>query len=269
MALRRRAPTATTSHEDASSSSSQDSSIAFHRVGSGIRDIAQLTNSVILEFQGVVKSILPLFSAEHQRQIREILNDYHRLLIQSQRFLTRALILTGRAQTSADLIQSINVKLVEEMIETVIRLLERFRDLDPIVKEKLRDHKALVRWRNIFGLMTGTGLAACAMGGIGGLIYGFTRSLNVFLVTAGSVTTATACATSTFHMAHRVSDLNLIIEDLKTICTDLTQLSQNYTIMSTYIPLLSDSDGTKEDFIRLLKETQTVVNKGFELLKNL
>ena len=215
--LRRRTTTTSPVLDNDSSPSISDVSMAFHRIGNAVKETAQLTNTVILEFHGILKNILPLFSGEHQKQIRDIFIDYHKFLIQSQRLLTRALILAPRARTVNELVESINIKIIEDMLSTVIVLLEKFCDLDPIVKEKLRDHRALEQWRNIFGLMTSIGLAAFGIGfGIGSFaVTGFTNAMRVYLITTGSITVSTGCATAAFHMAQKISDINLLIENLK------------------------------------------------------
>ncbi|CAF4437088.1 unnamed protein product [Adineta steineri] len=56
---------------------------------------------------------------------------------------------------------------------------------------------------------------------------------------------------------------------LKDIRNVLSKLSQNYPQIEEMAQILSDDDNTRQDFIQLLKETQTEVNKGFELLRQL
>lgn len=56
---------------------------------------------------------------------------------------------------------------------------------------------------------------------------------------------------------------------LKEIRNQLSQLSQNYPQIEVMSQILSDEDSTKQDFIKLLKDTQDEVKKGFEILKQL
>ncbi|CAF1223642.1 unnamed protein product [Rotaria sordida] len=137
--FRRRIITSTTTEDNDSLIQPQDFRNAFRMIGNGVRETVQLTTAVLLEFQGAVKVILPLLSTEHQRQIYETFNDYHKLLITNQRFVTRSLILTARAQTSKELMGSINIKIIDEMIETVQELLKKFLEPNPILEEKLKD----------------------------------------------------------------------------------------------------------------------------------
>ncbi|CAF1381313.1 unnamed protein product [Rotaria sordida] len=261
--FRRRVITSTTPEDNESLIPPQDFGHAFHMIGNGVRETVQLTTAVLLEFQGAVKIILPLLSTEHQRQIYEIFNDYHKLLMTNQRFVTRSLILTARAQTSKELMESINIKIIDEMIETVQELLKKFLELNPILEEKLKDQRALKLWRNIFGMIAGIGIAACGVGLGAGFVAasGFTTALRVYLTTAGSITVASSTATGVYHVAQRLSELDLIMNNLKEIRKGLIQLTQNYSKMEEMILTLSDLDTTKQDFIKLLKETQTIVNQ--------
>ncbi|CAF2937081.1 unnamed protein product [Rotaria sp. Silwood2] len=249
---RHRVTTSTITQDNGSRIQPQDFSSAVHMIGNGVRETVKLTTAAILEFQGAVKVILPQLSTEHQKQIYEVFNNYNKLLIKNQKFLTRSLILASRAQTSKELMESINIKIIEEMIETVQELLQRFFELNPILEEKLKDQRALKQWRNIFGMMAG-----------------FTTTLRVYLTTAGSITIASLMATSVMHVAQHASELDLIMKNLKEIRKGLIQLGQNYSKMQETIQLLLDSDTTKQDFIKLLKETQTIVDQGFQLLKEL
>lgn len=242
-----------------------------HNVGIGMRDIARSSSEVLAELQSALKPILPLLSKEHQNQMYDAFIEYHKLLTASQRFLTRALILTARARTASELIASINIQALRDLCSHVENLIEKFLKLNPILEEKLKDQQTLKRWRNIFGLFTAIGACAFGIGVAVGLFSkgGFTKDLKVFLVATGAVTVAAGAPAAMAHVAQHESELNHIKMSLKDIRDVLTTLSQNYPQIETMTELLSDEDDTRRDFLQLLKETQAEVNKGFELLRAL
>lgn len=113
-------------------------------IANEVRKISQLSIAILQEFQGAVKAILPMFSPEHQNQIYETFVEYHRMLMISQKFLTRSLISAARVRTTAELIASIDIKIIEELSETVVKLLEKFYQLNPILEGKLKDERAIL-----------------------------------------------------------------------------------------------------------------------------
>lgn len=249
----------------------QNPSTPIHTIGIAVRNTVQLTTAIILEFNGAMKVILPELTMEQQKQIREAFNGYHNLLIKSQKFLTRALILTARCTTAKELIESIDFKILEEMLNIIVNQLVKFHELSPIIEAKLKEERNIKRWKEIFALMTAIGLVACAIGaGVGTFgSQGFTKALKAFLVAGGSITGAAAAGTLACHMAGYYSEVELIKKNLTEIRNGLVQMTQNCSKMEGLIPLLSDVDNTKQDFINILKETQDLVNTGFKLLKEL
>jgi hypothetical protein len=240
-------------------------------VGTGMRQLAQSTTEVLVEFQGAMKIIQPLLSPEHQKQVYDTFAEYHLLLMTSQRFLTRSLILAARARTDRELVASIDVGKIQDMCSIIQRLIQQFLDLNPILEEKLKDQRALKLWRNIFGLIAATGCCALLVGSGVGIFSssGFTKDLKVFLITTGAVTVAAGAPAVFAHVAQHVSELDHINMVLKDIRGALIQMSQNYPKIEEMAQVLSDDDNTKREFIQLLKETQAEVDKGFALLKQL
>jgi hypothetical protein len=98
---------------------------------------------------------------------------------------------------------------------------------------------------------------------------GFTKSLKAYLVTTGAITVASGAPAVFAHVAQHEDELNHIKGALKDIRDVLTKLSQNYPQIEEITQILSDEDDTRQRFIRLLKETETEVNKGFEILRQL
>jgi len=267
--LHRRTTATTITEDNASQPQLEDHRSYFHLVGNGVRETVQLSTSIVQEFQYAVKDILPLLSVDEQNQIREIFKEYHNLLNISQKFLTRSLVLAARAKTATQLMSSIKIEDVEQMSGAVLVILEKFYKLNPILNEKLKDQRGIERLRNIFGLLTAVGLAACSVGiGYGTFSgSGFTKDLTVFLITAGPITGAASIATVVAHVVQHVSELDQVIVILKDIKSGLIQMSQNYSKIQGIIDILSDEDDTKREFIELLKNTQAKVNEGFEFLK--
>ncbi|UJR11588.1 hypothetical protein I4U23_015768 [Adineta vaga] len=243
---------------------SEDFRNVIHKVGTGMRDIARTSSEVLTELQDALKPILPLFSEEEQNQMYDAFIGYHKLLISSQKFLTRALILAARARTSNELMASINIQMIHEMCSNVESLTEKFLRLNPILQEKLKDQQTLKRWRNILGLFTIIGV--CSMGIACGIArftsVGFSTSIKAFLTTTGAITVAAGAPAITAHVAQHEAELNHIKNSLKNIRNVLTKLSQNYPQIEEMAQILSDEDDTRRDFLRLLQETQIEVNKG-------
>ena len=240
-------------------------------ITNAIREISQSSTAILQEFQGVVKAILPVLNAEEQNQVYEAFIGFHKMLMASQKFLTRSLILTARARTTTELVASIDIKTIEKLTTTVMELLEKFYKLHPILDGKMKDQRAIKLWRDIFSLLTAIGIAACSIGlGVGYFSSGgFTKYLKVFLVATGSITVASASATAAAHVAQHVSALDRMILILKDVAKQLSQLSQNYSKIEAMSQVLSDDDDTKERLMRLLRETEVEVNKGFAILKQL
>ncbi|CAF0830965.1 unnamed protein product [Adineta steineri] len=243
----------------------------IHTVGAGMRDIVRTSSEVLVEFQDALKPLLSLLSPDHQNQIYDTFIEYHKLLMASQKFLTRALILAARARTAKELIESINIQTIRDMCSNVEVLIEKFLKLNPILEEKLKYQQTLKRWRNILGLLTIIGTCAFGIGMVYGLYSstGFTKDIKAFLVSTGVITIAAGAPTIVAHVAQHEAELNHMKMALKDIRNVLSKLSQNYPQIEEMAQILADDDNTRQDFIQLLKETQTEVNKGFELLRQL
>ncbi|CAF0919556.1 unnamed protein product [Adineta steineri] len=242
-----------------------------HEVGARMRDIVRTSSEVLVEFQDALKHLLPLLSSEQQNQIYDTFIEYQKLLMTSQKFLTRALILATRARTAEELVKSINIQAIQDICSNIEVLMKKVLDLNPILQEKLKYQQTLKRWRNILGLLTIIGTCAFEIGMVYGFYSstGFTKDIKAFLVSTGVITIAAGAPTIVAHVAQHEAELNHMKMALKDIRNVLSKLSQNYPQIEEMAQILSDDDNTRQDFIQLLKETQTEVNKGFELLRQL
>jgi hypothetical protein len=165
----------------------------------------------------------------------------------------------------------IDIKTIEELNKTVQELLNNIYKLDTILQEKLKDQKAIILRRNIFGFIACIGAAVFSIC-VGKACYstsGFTKTLKNNLIRAGSITVIAAPSAIVAHFAQYISKMELIIMNFKEIRIILSQLGRNFTRIKAISQNLLDEDGTKQMLMKLLKDTQDEVNKGFEILKQL
>jgi hypothetical protein len=240
-------------------------------ITTGASQILNLSTTTIQGLQGAVNIISSVLSAEHQNQINEILIGFNNMLMKNQVFLTKSLILTARARTTAELMASIDIKTIEELNETTSELLGKFYKLNPILEGKLKDERAIKRWRDIFAFLAVSSAIACSicMGNAYYSTSGFTKALKNLLIAAGSITGVAIPSAVVAHFAQHLSKMEPMIMNIKEIGIRLFELGQNFAQIKAISQNLSDEDDTKQMFMELLKDTQNEVNKGFEILKQL
>jgi hypothetical protein len=152
-----------------------------------IRDMAQSTSSIFTDFQGAMKTILPKLNKDEKDLVYAVFGEYHLLLMATQRFIQRTTILVSRAQTTTDLLQSVDPTTVRELVDKVVPLLQRCWGLKSLIDEKVKDERTILTWRNISLGLLGFGASVFIIATDAGFAIGFTAAVKSILLIAGAV----------------------------------------------------------------------------------
>jgi uncharacterized membrane protein YidH (DUF202 family) len=171
------------------------------------------------------------------------------VLIATQRFLMRTTILVKSAQTTTDLLLSIDSKTARELIDKVVPLLQRCWGLKSLIDEKVKDERTILTWRNISLGLLGFGASVFIIATGVGFAIGFTAAVKSILLIAGAVSIVGVLLATIAHAAQKVSVFEQVINNLKEINANLIDLCQNYIRIEAMGDRLSTDDNSKSEFL--------------------
>lgn len=236
----------------------------IRHIATGITSLGLVTRMCIFEFNNTMREVLPKLSPEQRDQVKKAASDYQLLLMTSQTFLSYTTSHVRRATTQEDIVKAVDINILQSLCDNVVNLSATFRDLQFIVQEKIQDEKLLKNVRNI-GLLVATvatGILVIATGV--GAAFGFSTVVNGILIINGTIVTTGMAVGGIAHAAQQLSAFEQVIRNLKTLKSNLAQLSQSYSkIRGIKSDLPMDK---RNEFLDILNQAQNEVDQGFELL---
>ncbi|CAF0841754.1 unnamed protein product [Adineta steineri] len=236
----------------------------LHTVTKGITSLASSTKSFFLDFNGLMKEILPKLSSEEQREVREAFSQYQSLLMTTQTFLTKTRLRVRHANTQSDFINAIDPNIIERLCVEARDLMKKFWKINTFVEEKVKEEKISKLWGRVgMGIcLAGVGVLLICTGY--GAAAGFTVAVKSVLAISGATALIGLSATVIATAAQKLTVFEQVLKNLDDLKKVLGQLSQHYATIQGYQGELTLQD--KNEFFILLDEAKVEVDKGFKLL---
>ena len=237
---------------------------AMRLVSNGISSIASSTHLFFLDFRSLVNEIMPKLSEEEQHQVSGTFRKYHSMLSVSQVFLTRTTMRVNRAKTQEDLVHAIDVNILKELCDSTIDLLEQFQTLSRVVDARVKDKTLIRQWRDLsLGIAITFGAILIISSGVGAAV-GWPMLAQSVMSLSGA---GCIVGLSSAHIAKNVLEMSAfepIRKNLAEIKRLLAQLSQRFGKINGMAGELIMDD--RSDLLRVLKEAEDEVDKGYEIL---
>lgn len=122
---------------------------ALHFITAGFHGISSAVTKMFGSFKSAVDIIIPRLSQEERKQLNDAFDRYTKFLMSTQSFISCTKIGVRYAETIQHLCEAVPIEQLKSLISDVQKLLNEFRNLEMLVKDKLRDDHSITNFRNI------------------------------------------------------------------------------------------------------------------------
>ena len=247
--------------------------------------------------------ILPKLSKEEQNQVITAISQFSKFLMTTQEFISCTLLGVKYAETLEHLCTAIPTETIRSLIEEVQSLLQKFQELQIMIKTKVKEESSLHSFRNMmlgrFFFLLGcpnvsicvspnfSSVGLCALGagilligtGVGAVFAVGAATLKVIATVGATAAIIGGAAAGYAHAAIQVSDFGQVMGSLQKIRDCLVVIAQEQSDLKGNREALNNLRGRSNEqetrivndmiktFTDTLNKTQAEVTKGFNILK--